>query len=32
MTPQAKREIKKIIYDHFDYIAEEWVKSFKKNQ
>ena len=32
LTPQAKREIKKIIYGHFDYIVEEWNKYFKNNQ
>ena len=30
MTSQAKREIKKIIYDHFDYIVSEWNNYFKK--
>ena len=29
-NPQAKREIKKIIYEHFDYIVSEWDKYFKK--
>jgi hypothetical protein len=29
LTPQAKREIKKIIYGHFDYIVDEWNKYFK---
>jgi hypothetical protein len=28
-TPQAKREIKKILYDHFDYIVSEWNRYFK---
>lgn len=28
LTPQAKREIKKIIYEHFDYIVSEWNKYF----
>jgi hypothetical protein len=28
-TPQAKREIKKIIYEHFEYIVSEWDKYFK---
>ena len=28
-TPQAKREIKKIIYEHFEYIVSEWNKYFK---
>lgn len=28
-SPQAKREIKKIIYEHFDYIVSEWNKFFK---
>ena len=27
-TPQAKREIKKIIYEHFEYIVSEWNKHF----
>ena len=34
MTPQSKREIKRIIYEHFDYIIIEWNKFFssiKKN-
>jgi len=30
LTPQAKREIKKIIYGHFDYIVDEWNRYFKK--
>jgi len=29
LTPQAKREIKKIIYGHFDYIVDEWNSYFK---
>ena len=29
LTPQARREIKKIIYEHFDYIVTEWNKFFK---
>ena len=28
-TPQAKREIKKIMYEHFEYIILEWNKYFK---
>ena len=32
LTPQAKREIKKIIYEHFDYIVIEWDKFFNKTQ
>ena len=32
LTSQAKREIKKIIYEHFDYIVTEWNKFFIKNQ
>ncbi len=28
LTPQARREIKKIIYLHFDYIVSEWNKFF----
>ena len=30
MTKQAKREIKKIIYEHYDYIVSEWYSHFKK--
>ncbi len=30
LTPQANREIKKIIYEHFDYIVSEWHRYFKK--
>lgn len=30
LTVQAKREIKKIIYDHFDYIVSQWNDHFKK--
>lgn len=29
LTPQAKREIRKIVYEHFDYIVAEWNKYFK---
>lgn len=31
LTPAAKREIKKIIYQHFDLIIEAWNKNFKSN-
>ncbi len=30
LTPSAKREIKKIIYQHFDLIIESWNTYFKK--
>ena len=30
MTPAGRREIKKIIYEHFDYIISEWNNFFKK--
>ena len=30
MTPQAKKEIKKIIYQHFDLIVDAWNSHFKK--
>jgi hypothetical protein len=30
LTPQARREIKKNVYEHFDYIVSEWDKFFKK--
>ena len=29
MTPRDKREVKKIIYQHFDYIVEQWQIHFK---
>ena len=31
LKPSAKREIKKIIYQHFDYIINEWNEFFNKN-
>jgi hypothetical protein len=30
ISAQAKREIRKIIYDHFDYIILEWNTFFDK--
>ena len=30
LTPQAKKEIKKIIYQHFDLIVESWNNHFNK--
>ena len=30
LTPSAKREVKKIIYKHFDLIIESWNSHFKK--
>jgi len=30
LTPAANREIKKIIYQHYDLIVDEWDKYFKK--
>lgn len=30
LTPTAKKEIKKIIYQHFDLIIESWNAHFKK--
>lgn len=32
LTPQSRREIKKIIYEHFDYIVNEWNKYFNLRQ
>lgn len=29
LTTQARREIKKIIYEHFEYITSEWYRFFK---
>jgi len=31
MTPASTREIKKIIYQHFDLIVDTWNKYFKKS-
>ena len=28
MTPRLRREVRKIIFDHFEYIVGEWNKSF----
>lgn len=28
LTPQLRREVRKIIFDHFDLIAEEWGRFF----
>jgi len=28
MTPQSKREVRRIISEHFDYIVGEWNKFF----
>ncbi len=30
LTPQSRREIKKNIYENFDYILAEWNKYFNK--
>ena len=30
LTPSALREVKKIIYQHFDIIVEAWNEYFKK--
>ena len=29
LTPQARRQIRKIIYEHFEYIVGEWNRFFK---
>jgi hypothetical protein len=26
LSPQARREIRAILFEHFDYIAGEWIK------
>jgi hypothetical protein len=28
MTPRLRREVRKIIFDHFEYIVGEWNKCF----
>jgi len=30
MSPASKKEIRKIIFQHFDLIADAWNKYFKK--
>jgi hypothetical protein len=30
LTPAARREVRKIIFQHFDLIVEAWEKFFKK--
>ena len=30
LTPASKREVKKIIYQHFDLIADAWNNHFKR--
>ena len=32
LTPAEKREIKKIIYQHFDLIVDSWNKHFNKKK
>jgi hypothetical protein len=29
MKPALRRELRKIIFDHFDYIVDEWHKHFR---
>lgn len=31
LTPQTRREIKKIVYSHFDYIVDEWNRYFRQD-
>ena len=31
LTPSSKKEIKKIIYQHFDLIVDAWNNYFKQN-
>ena len=30
LTPETRRAVKKIIYDHFDYIVARWIQMLKK--
>ncbi len=30
LTPSERKEIRKIIFAHFDFIVEEWARFFKK--
>ena len=32
MTPRARKEIRKIIFTHFDYIVEQWQEFQAKRQ
>jgi len=29
LTPRLRREVRKIIFNHFDVIAEEWTRHFE---
>jgi hypothetical protein len=31
LSPASRREIRKIIFEHFDYIVNEWDIYFKRN-
>jgi len=30
LTPRLKREIRKIIFDHFDYLIDQWNSYFQR--
>lgn len=32
LTPQDRRDVRKIIYDHFHYIVSEWNRLLKEKQ
>lgn len=32
ISPQSNREVKKIIYEHFEYIVTEWIKFFERTK
>lgn len=32
LTPSERKEIRKIIYAHFDFIVEEWEKFFNNKK
>ena len=32
MSPKEKRQIRKIIYDHFEYIEEQWDEFQRRHQ
>ena len=32
LTPRLRREVRKIIFDHFDLIVGEWKKQFERHR
>jgi len=32
LSPQLRREIRRIVFDHFDYIAEQWHQHVERHR